>query len=84
VKRYVKLPAVITTAALAWRMAEIRHENLVLWVEKDDWIAPADLRMMAVTMLHRRIVIVPGVGRSMSLDIPVLRAEYFGTWFGGG
>src|SRR4029078_10380944 len=32
---------------LARRMPEIRHPHLVLWGEKDGWIAPADLKRMA-------------------------------------
>src|SRR5260370_292571 len=32
------------------RMPEIRHPHLVLWGEKDGWIAPADLRAMASAM----------------------------------
>jgi non-heme chloroperoxidase len=69
---------------LARRMAEIRHEHLVLWGEKDGWIAPADLRTMAAAMPHCRLVIVPGVGHSMNLEIPALYAGYFGAWFGVG
>ena len=69
---------------LVRRMAEIRHEHLVLWGEKDGWIAPADLRTMAAAMPHCRLVIVPGVGHSMNLEIPALYAGYFGAWFGVG
>jgi non-heme chloroperoxidase len=69
---------------LARRMAEIRHEHLVLWGEKDGWIALADLRAMEMAMPHCRLVIVPGVGHSMNLEIPPLYAGYFGAWFGGG
>jgi non-heme chloroperoxidase len=69
---------------LARRMAEIRHKHLVVWGEKDGWIAPADLRTMAAAMPHCRLVIVPGVGHSMNLEIPALYAGYFGAWFGGG
>jgi non-heme chloroperoxidase len=69
---------------LARRMAEIRHEHLVVWGEKDGWIAPADLKAMEAAMPHCRLVIVPGVGHSMNLEIPPLYAGYFGAWFGGG
>jgi non-heme chloroperoxidase len=68
---------------LAKRMIKIRHKHLVLWGEKDGWIAPADLRTMAAAMPHCRLVIVPGVGHSMNLEIPALYAGYFGAWFGG-
>jgi non-heme chloroperoxidase len=74
----------MATAALARRMAEIRHEHLVLCGEKDGRIAPVDLRAMAAAMQHCRIVIVPGVGHSMNLEIPALYAGYFGARFGGG
>jgi pimeloyl-ACP methyl ester carboxylesterase len=66
------------------RMAEIKHEYLVIWGEKDGWIALADLRAMAAAMPHCRLVIVPGVGHSMNLEMPSLYAGYFGAWFGGG
>ncbi len=65
------------------RMAEIRHPHLVLWGERDGWIPPADLRAMAAAMPDCRLVIVPGVGHSMNLEIPALYAGYFGAWFGG-
>jgi non-heme chloroperoxidase len=57
---------------LVRRMTEITHEHLVLWGEKDGWIAPADLRTMAAAMPRCRLVIVPGVGHSMNLEIPAL------------
>ena len=31
-------------------MSQIKHPHLVLWGEKDGWIAPADLRTMASAM----------------------------------
>jgi pimeloyl-ACP methyl ester carboxylesterase len=65
-------------------MAEIRHGHLVVSGEKDGWIAPADLKAMEAAMPHCRLVIVPGVGHSMNLEIPPLYAGYFGAWFGGG
>ncbi|MCA1372080.1 MULTISPECIES: alpha/beta hydrolase [unclassified Bradyrhizobium] len=65
------------------RMSEIRHPHLVLWGERDGWIAPADLRAMAEAMPDCRLVIVPGVGHSMNLESPALYAGYFGAWFGG-
>ncbi|MBW7973893.1 alpha/beta hydrolase [Bradyrhizobium sp. BR 10289] len=68
---------------LEHRMAEIRHPHLVLWGERDGWIPPADLRTMAAAMPDCRLVIVPGVGHSMNLEIPALYAGYFGAWFGG-
>jgi pimeloyl-ACP methyl ester carboxylesterase len=68
---------------LARRMAEIAHPHLVLWGEKDGWIAPADLRTMAATMPDCRLVVVPGIGHSMNLEQPALYAGYFGAWFGG-
>jgi non-heme chloroperoxidase len=68
---------------LARRMPEIRHPHLVLWGEKDGWIAPADLKTMAVTMPDCRLITVPGIGHSMNLELPALYAGYFGAWFGG-
>jgi non-heme chloroperoxidase len=65
------------------RMPEIRHPHLVLWGEWDGWIAPADLRIMAAAMPDCRLVIVPGIGHSMNLEVPALYAGYFGAWFGG-
>lgn len=65
------------------RMAEIRHPHLVLWGECDGWIAPADLRAMAAAMPDCRLVVVPGIGHSMNLELPALYAGYFGAWFGG-
>ena len=64
------------------RMPEIRHPHLVLWGEKDGWIPAADLRTMADAMPNCRLVIVPGIGHSMNLELPVLYAGYFGAWFG--
>jgi pimeloyl-ACP methyl ester carboxylesterase len=65
------------------RMPEIRHPHLVLWGEWDGWIAPADLRTMAAAMTDCRLVVVPGIGHSMNLEMPALYAGYFGAWFGG-
>jgi pimeloyl-ACP methyl ester carboxylesterase len=65
------------------RMREIRQPHLVLWGEKDGWIAPADLKQMADAMPKCRLVVVPGVGHSMNLEQPALYAGYFGAWFGG-
>lgn len=65
------------------RMPEIRHPHLVLWGECDGWIAPADLRTMAAAMPDCRLVIVPGIGHSMNLEMPALYAGYFGACFGG-
>ena len=65
------------------RMPEIRHPHLVLWGEKDGWIAPADLRTMTSAMPDCRLVTVPGIGHSMNLELPALYAGYFGAWFGG-
>jgi non-heme chloroperoxidase len=68
---------------LGRRMSEITHPHLVLWGEKDGWIPPADLREMAAAMPDCRLVIVPGIGHSMNLEMPALYAGYFGAWFGG-
>jgi len=68
---------------LQQRMPEIRHPHLVLWGEQDGWIAPADLGAMAAAMPNCRLVIVPGMGHSMILELPALYAGYFGAWFGG-
>ena len=65
------------------RMKEITHPHLVLWGEKDGWIAPADLKRMADEMPDCRLVTVPGIGHSMNLEQPALYAGYFGAWFGG-
>src|SRR3954464_5449908 len=65
------------------RMPQIRHPHLVLWGERDGWIAPADLRTMAAAMTDCRLAIVPGIGHSMNLELPALYAGYFGAWFGG-
>jgi len=65
------------------RMGEIRHPHMVLWGERDGWIPPADLRAMAAAMPDCRLVVVPGVGHSMNLEVPALYAGYFGAWFGG-
>jgi non-heme chloroperoxidase len=65
------------------RMTEIRHPHLVLWGERDGWIPSADLQTMAAAMPDCRLVIVPGVGHSMNVEVPALYAGYFGAWFGG-
>lgn len=65
------------------RMAEIRHPHPVVRGEGDGWIAPADPRTMADAMPDCRLVIVPGIGHSMNLEMPPLYAGYFGAWFGG-
>jgi non-heme chloroperoxidase len=65
------------------RMAEIRHPHLVLWGEHDGWILPADLKTMAGAMPDCRLVVMPGIGHSMNLELPALYAGYFGAWFGG-
>ena len=67
--------------AASWRsaMSEIKNPHLVLWGEKDGWMAPADLRTMAAAMPNCRLVTVPGIGHSMNLR----NAGYFGGWFGG-
>ncbi|MBR0871397.1 alpha/beta hydrolase [Bradyrhizobium tropiciagri] len=63
------------------RMSEIRHPHLVVWGEADGWIAPTDLHTMAAVMPNCRLVVVPGVGHSMNLEMPPLYAGYFGAWF---
>lgn len=68
---------------LVGRMAELTHPHLVLWGEWDGWIPPADLRVMAAAMPDCRLVVVPGIGHSMNLEVPALYAGYFGAWFGG-
>ena len=65
------------------RMPDILHPHLVLWGERDGWIAPEDLRTMASAMPDCRLVMVPGIGHSMNLELPALYAGYFGAWFGG-
>jgi pimeloyl-ACP methyl ester carboxylesterase len=65
------------------RLAEIHHPHLVLWGERDGWIPPADLRTMAAAMPDCRLVVMPGIGHSMNLELPALYAGYFGAWFGG-
>ena len=65
------------------RMPDIRHPHLVLWGEWDGWIQPGDLRAMAAAMPDCRLVVVPGIGHSMDLELPSLYAGYFGAWFGG-
>jgi|SRR4051794_17267203 non-heme chloroperoxidase len=65
------------------RMPEIHHPHLVLWGERDSWIPAADLRAMAAAMPDCRLVVVPGIGHSMNLELPALYAGYFGAWFGG-
>jgi pimeloyl-ACP methyl ester carboxylesterase len=64
-------------------MPELKHPHLVLWGEKDGWIPPADLNTMAAAMPDCRLVVVPGIGHSMNLELPELYAGYFGAWFGG-
>ena len=66
---------------LEQRMSEIRHPHLVVWGEGDGWIAPADLQTMAAALPDCRLVVVPGVGHSMNLEMPPLYAGYFGAWF---
>lgn len=68
---------------LEGHMPEIRHPHLVLWGECDGWIPPADLRTMAAAMPNCRLVVVPGIGHSMNVELPALYAGYFGGWFGG-
>lgn len=68
---------------LARRMPKITQPHLVIWGERDGWIAPADLRTMAAAMPDCRLVVVPGIGHSMNLESPALYAGYFGAWFGG-
>jgi pimeloyl-ACP methyl ester carboxylesterase len=65
------------------RMPDILHPHLVLWGERDGWIAPEDLRTMASAMPDCRLVTVPGIGHLMNLELPALYAGYFGAWFGG-
>lgn len=68
---------------LEHRMKEIQHPHLVVWGERDGWIAPGDLQAMAGAMPDCRLVVVPSVGHSMNLEMPSLYAGYFGAWFGG-
>jgi pimeloyl-ACP methyl ester carboxylesterase len=65
------------------RMPEIGHPHLVIWGEKDGWIPPADLAVMAPAMPDCRLVQIPGVGHSMNVEQPALYAGFFGAWFGG-
>jgi len=61
------------------RMPEILHPHLVLWGERDGWIAPADLKTMAAAMPDCRLITVPGIGHSMNLELPALYGGYFGA-----
>jgi Predicted hydrolases or acyltransferases (alpha/beta hydrolase superfamily) len=65
------------------QMPQIDHAHLVIWGERDGWIAPADLIAMAAAMPDCRLVTIPNVGHSMNLEAPALYAGYFGAWFGG-
>jgi non-heme chloroperoxidase len=65
------------------QMAGISHPHLVLWGEQDGWIPPADLKTMTAAMPDCRLVVMPGIGHSMNLELPALYAGYFGAWFGG-
>ena len=65
------------------RMPDIRHPHLVLWGEWDGWIQPGDLRAMAAAMPDCRLVVVPGIGHSMNIELPTLYAGYFRALFGG-
>jgi non-heme chloroperoxidase len=65
------------------QMGQIHHAHLVIWGEKDGWIPPADLVVMADAMPNCRLVTIPNVGHSMNLEAPALYAGYFGAWFGG-
>jgi len=47
---------------LARRILDILHPHLVLWGERDGWIAPEDLRTVASAMPDCRLVTVPGIG----------------------
>ena len=58
-------------------MAEIWHPHLVLWGEKDGWIAPADLKTMAAAMPDCRLITVPGIGHSINLKSPVSLRRIF-------
>ena len=71
------------SGALARRMPEIAHPHLVLWGDQDRWIPRDDLEAMTAAMPDCRLVIVPGVGHSMNVEMPALYAGYFGAWFGG-
>jgi non-heme chloroperoxidase len=68
---------------LARRMPEIHHPHLVLWGECDGWIPAVDLRAMAAAMPDCRLVVMPGIGHSLNLELQALYAGYFGAWFGG-
>ena len=69
------------TASASLRPTVIQHPHLVLWGEKDGWIAPADLRTMAAAMPDCRLVTTPGI--DVNLELPALYAGHFGAWFGG-
>src|SRR3954468_6899004 len=62
---WIGTPANLTrereSGELELRMAELDHPHLVLWGERDGWIAPADLRTMAAAMTDCRLAIVPGI-----------------------
>src|SRR5438046_3182881 len=60
-------------------MAEIRQPHLVSWGERDGWIAPADLKIMAAAMPDCRLITVPGIWHSMNLESPAHYAGYFGA-----
>jgi non-heme chloroperoxidase len=45
---------------------------LVLWSQRDGLISPANLKTMAAAMPDCRLVVVPGIGYSMNLELPAL------------
>jgi pimeloyl-ACP methyl ester carboxylesterase len=67
---------------LAATMPQITHEHLVLRGEMDGWMPLADLERMAAEMPNCRLVTVPGIGHSMTLEQPALYAGYFGGFLG--
>jgi pimeloyl-ACP methyl ester carboxylesterase len=65
----------------AWRRSIIR-----IWccgASATAGFRPPILRTMAAAMPDCRLVVMPGIGHSMNLELPALYAGYFGAWFGG-
>jgi pimeloyl-ACP methyl ester carboxylesterase len=52
-------------------------------VGRAGWLDAAARSSMVTAMPDCRLVVVPGIGHSMNLELPALYAGYFGAWFGG-
>lgn len=79
----VNLKAEAISGELADQLDALVHDTLVLWGNQDKIIRRDDLEAMVARMPNARLVVVPGVGHSMIIELPQMFAGFVAARFSG-